>query len=540
MSASQLARLVADTALEHYHRLPSGWGKPQPQREWTVYCAIVATQADMNNAANTHAWVVSCATGTKCTSLSAAVQDLPKSPETGSGYKGRIVKDCHAEVLTRRGFMRVLWAEIIHFIQHYTPIQTCLSSHSSTDTMPQDRSLLSAHVDHSSQVHGDHPILHFQIKPGIQLHLYMSDSPCGDASIYPLDDRYRPECTSAATDLENTYGTLNFTGAKLILPPCHRQDTSTLSILQPVHSRDTHTIARENQTQILSALRLKSCRSNIPEMLRTKSLSCSDKIVRWTILGLQGSGPLTAFIPHPIQLASIVVSQDPRCSLYSCQLNALQRSIISRAHEANLIMGRTIDPNSSSLPQLFIVSSTFPWGKAISDRIKMDSTLLPTSQGIHGHETKKRKLNNKTSTSVFSRDSLSPSGLCFNWQNDSTTAHVFDKKSVEVLVGAKGIVQGKYPRTEQDVVRCTSRLSRWVFLQTIIHAIEALFKTNLVLTHPMTIPLDYSSISYQQLKHTFSSQKSRENRQMVLFDQEGPLGGWLTTEDDDDFTTDIS
>lgn len=50
-------------------------------------------------------------------------------------------------------------------------------------------------------------------------------------------------------------------------------------------------IAREN-SQVLSRLRCKSGRSNIPSHLRSTSMSCSDKIVKWCILGKVHKGEM--------------------------------------------------------------------------------------------------------------------------------------------------------------------------------------------------------------------------------------------------------
>lgn len=612
--SSNLSELIAQTALDHYNRLPGGRGKPQ-DKEWTVYSALVATQTDPTQPTTTipspHAcWVVSCATGTKCTSLTGALDNLtpslqPQNMDPMNPNKGRIIKDSHAEVLTRRGFMRVLWREILDFLTTYRHteelkigdenlLETSLSS--SSHSMERNiRSLLSIQM---SKLNGE-TTLHFELKPTIQLHLYISDSPCGDASIYALDSRvydvssHTNAVTSFSTHIREDEvretPTLNFTGAKIIVPnPCHH-DPSLLTLLPPFHNShqgehviinppmeestsssnnrggiSTH-IAREIHTQVLSALRLKSCRSNIPTQFRTQSLSCSDKIVRWIVLGLQGSGPLTAFIPLPLRLTSIVVSQDPRSA--SCdvatvsnttgtterisQLDALKRAIYHRAYEAltmtnhGLSNGNNHQDILKCLPELFIVNQVFPCSKAISENSKLESLSSgnTTSTAVIDHGLKKkRKLNlDIESSTSFSKSFQSPCGFCLNWQDVTTDITKFPfERAVEVIVGAKGIMQGKNPKTCQDLERCTSRLSRWVFRKTILDVMDALIKSRLKLIGLITISEDYYTLSYQQLKQSLSLKEARDLRQQLLLNKDGPLGGWLTTGQDGDFVENAS
>jgi len=675
-----ISELIAQTALHHYHDLPKGRGKPQLNKEWTVFSALVATRRQKQNETSKtlktqsitgycnpyyHAWVVSCATGTKCTSLTAALDHLPSSSSTTTTTsfadisadsnsnshnnkirnpnKGRILKDSHAEVLTRRGFMRILWKEITHFLKKYNNNNNMNfnrpqkssdeSKREDSICMEQDKTLLSIHI--SKTCHGESTI-HFQLKSNIQLHLYISDSPCGDASIYELDSKYHPifPCGKITNSIhqdeedgksEKNISTLNYTGAKIILShknkahhhhhhhptvfqvlpssssvhphspsnhilpheemissclSSHAYDSITTTTTCTSSTSTTH-IARELDTQVLSALRLKSCRSNITSEFRTQSHSCSDKLVRWIVLGLQGSGCLTAFIPNPIRLSSIIVSPDPRClqttstrsstdntisitPSWTCsststtipsmsQETALKRAIYHRAYDALFLMNsRSLSHDGyytqqdwkDNLPCISIVTSTFACSKAIHDKIKMDTHLLSQDQQ---NSNKKQKLDQHTdittttthSSSTSLKNIYSPCGVCLNWQDESSfmetpTPH-HDKKSVEVIVGSKGILQGTHPKTMEDVKRYTSRLSREVFHEDILDSIQSLSTSQLKLTSRVTIPKDYPSLSYQQLKATFSFKKARECRQRVLLDNYGPLGNWLTTDQEGDF-----
>ena len=136
---------VADCALRHYEKNITNKGKPRGDgSEWTVYAAIVAQRG-------AKVWVVSAATGTKCTTRRE---------------KGFILHDTHAEVLARRGLMRVLWLEIKEKL-----------------TLPKVTTMIGS-ANHEELLE---PLLtekrKFKLRSDICLHLYISDSPCGDARL---------------------------------------------------------------------------------------------------------------------------------------------------------------------------------------------------------------------------------------------------------------------------------------------------------------------------------------------------------------------
>jgi len=235
-------------------------------------------------------------------------------------------------------------------------------------------------------------------------------------------------------------------------------------------------------------------------------MSCSDKIVKWCILGLQGS-LLSSVLEEPVLLSSVVVSQDPRLKgpNTSHQLEALERAIVSRAQAVwDYIAG---EDNTSSnwqvkdrIPSVHVVRSVFPSGKSIlapslgNPSIFRDEPSKPSP-------AKKMKLSPEASRSR----KVSPSGFAMNWQ--CTEPHV-----AEILIGARGICQGKKPRTLGDYQKLSSRLSR----QSLVQHGEGFFSVH--------IP------RYQALKASKSDSRWKQLKTIALGG--GPLSGWLQEKND--------
>ncbi|CAK7311520.1 Double-stranded RNA-specific adenosine deaminase [Vulpes lagopus] len=166
--------------------------------------------------------------------------------------KGETVNDCHAEIISRRGFIRFLYSELMK----YNP-QTAKESI-------------------FEPAKGGEKL---QIKKSVSFHLYISTAPCGDGALFDkscsdravesTDSRHypvfeNPKQGKLRTKVENGEGTI------------------------PVESSDI--------VPTWDGIRL-------GERLRT--MSCSDKILRWNVLGLQGA-LLTHFL-QPVYLKSVTL-----------------------------------------------------------------------------------------------------------------------------------------------------------------------------------------------------------------------------------------
>lgn len=464
------ANQVAETALQHYQNHLPQKAKPKDS-EWTVYAAIVAAD-------ETDMWVVSSATGTKC----CVVPKDCRSDNAGLC----VLTDCHAEVLARRGLQRVLYSDMKPFRD---TIEKKASDCQSFDSSNRKSLLKQVQADiRSTSPATKDSVLRFRLKDDVTLHLYVSDSPCGDASIYLI----RHQAENGVCDAN-----IQFTGAKVIVSEGTNAKPFEFSgpLVQNVSAGVQ--LVREQQDQLHGKLRTKSGRSNLEPHLRSQSMSCSDKIVRWVILGLQG-GVLEAALQDPIRLSTVVVSQDPRADR-SSQINALKRSIIDRA-EASLhhlnVYTKELDGSDTeivrfvetvSIPSIFVVDACFRSGKSAS-------LAIPTSSATPSN--KKRKLNVNHAPTC---------GHCSNWQVSS--------HSVEIVIGARGLRQGPKPKSQSDYVKHSSRLCRQSLAQ------EALI---IGLLDPQSIRcLEL----YRNQKRRCLTCAYRSVREFLLTN--GPLAGWL-------------
>lgn len=226
-------------------------GKPQPN-EFTVLAGIVLLQPlgpsspppfpePSATAAPTAPWPPPAHYSLQCVALGTGTKCLGRSKRLPQGFA---VHDCHAEALARRALLP--WV-------HQELLAASLALPSAFERVPQTNAPGA-----------------FALRPGTALALYVSQPPCGDASI----------CDGAAVA-----AVAGRTGAKP-LAPCGAVPAAG----------DV-----ERGPQVTGRLRRKPGKGD-----PTLSMSCSDKILRWSFLGLQGS-PLMAHLSAPLRLAALVV-----------------------------------------------------------------------------------------------------------------------------------------------------------------------------------------------------------------------------------------
>lgn len=187
MSSFSLRDMIAKAALDHYLSSLPRKGKPS-ESEWTVYAAIVATFRTSNgDDESINVRVMSSATGSKCTSLNGHIKrfsnlDIPGCLRSTDEFhlqtectcscfcqeqaKALILRDSHAEILARRGLVRVLWKEILNdcIDRKYDSIRRASSHHL--------RLLERVHTKQGNT----NQTLRYRIRQGVELHMYISDS----------------------------------------------------------------------------------------------------------------------------------------------------------------------------------------------------------------------------------------------------------------------------------------------------------------------------------------------------------------------------
>ncbi|XP_029306624.1 double-stranded RNA-specific adenosine deaminase [Cottoperca gobio] len=274
--------------------------------------------------------VVSLGTGNRCV----------KGEELS--LKGDTVNDCHAEIISRRGFVRFLYIEL-------------LKHHEGTDDSifeEVDKNLV-------------------RIKSDITFHLYISTAPCGDGALFDKS------CSESGDDVEAHQPLFeNAKQGKLRTKVENGEGTI------PVESSD-----------------IVPTWDGIQHGERLRTMSCSDKILRWNVLGLQGA-LLTHFL-HPIYLKSITLGY-----LYSH--GHLTRAVCCRlardGEEFNESLTSPFMLNHPEVGRVSVYDSTRHTGKTKESSVNWS---FPDQQSVEVLDGTKGKLDgNKLSVSRVSKSNL--------------------------------------------------------------------------------------------------------------------------------------
>lgn len=224
---------------------------------------------------------------------------------------GDILNDSHAEVVCRRAFLRYLMAQV-------------------RATRSQGGQSIFKYDDNGKR---------FKMDEGVRFHMFTTSTPCGDASIYSTNDNQddEPEAKKAkVSELPN-----GFTGAKLLF------------------FEDVEDVMAQTEGK----LRIKPGKGD-----RTMSLSCSDKLARWSMMGLQGC--MLSSILEPIYLSSVVLADGTPFNQ-----TAMERALFARFTDADKHLSH---PFKLHQPAVIIASNKirFPFAKNDTERVNPSSNSI--------------------------------------------------------------------------------------------------------------------------------------------------------------------
>ncbi|XP_006888887.1 PREDICTED: tRNA-specific adenosine deaminase 1 [Elephantulus edwardii] len=338
---------IAQLCYTHYRTKLPKQGKPEAGREWTLLAAVVKIQSTADGASDSpdksvpvRKEVVSMGTGTKCIGHSKM------------RTSGDIINDSHAEVIARRSFQRYLLHQ-----------------------------LLLAFLEEDSIFFPGSRTGQWKLRPGLCFVFFSSHTPCGDASIIPMLEFEDQPCCPVSSDWANN-PSVEVTG-NCEAPEKKRKCESPDSPVPKKMKSEPETPAREvasgvtRQQESVPTTPAVSSSDPAPEGLyavspsgakvvdvyrtgakcvpgeagdsgkpgaayhqvgllrikpgrgdRTCSMSCSDKLARWNVLGCQGA-LLTHFLEEPIYLSAVVIGKCP----YSQEV--MQRALIERCRNVS-------------------------------------------------------------------------------------------------------------------------------------------------------------------------------------------------------------
>jgi len=312
---------VARASIEKYcDTIPSSFREVQKQ---TCIATVVAYFKDTDTLI-----VLALGVGTKFLPVTMLQQD----------QRLLRVRDCHAEILCKRAFRRYLFQEIL--ISKQKKDAQIQQQHGCCG---YEDGLWSILEENKSLDNGNYHPIQYRIKNNVTLHLYCSSAPCGNATLKkfakmtketfnetlgphewdtshhgPIHGHSIPLGQFALTvkldrsislvKCNNTVVNQNFCSTKYTVATREAKEVEETSCNKNGTSRIR---AGTGNTELHPAQMSDDwCPPGTSTVTlgRGSTHTCSDKICRWNILGLQGA-LLSSFIPEPMYLSSITIAR---------------------------------------------------------------------------------------------------------------------------------------------------------------------------------------------------------------------------------------
>ncbi|CAF1426723.1 unnamed protein product [Adineta steineri] len=180
----------------------------------------------------------------------------------------QLVNDCHAEMLARRCLIRYCYEELNLLINQNSQ-QSIFEKINNTNR--------------------------FQLKSSVSFHLYISTTPCGDARLFS---------SAKLTSIDLKHSLMKSRG---LLRTKIAGNEGTIPVLAETMYYNIQTLDGDDNNKQLFIM------------------SCSDKLCRWSFIGLQGG--LLSILINPIYLTSIIIGHS------LCNNNHIQQSLFGRIEQ---------------------------------------------------------------------------------------------------------------------------------------------------------------------------------------------------------------
>jgi len=217
-----------------------------PTGQYTILAGFVLVSPERDQ-------VISLATGSKC---------LPASRLSG---RGESVNDSHAEVLARRGALLWLFDEV--------------------------RRVRDGVAGETSSWIERHPSGKYRLRDTVRIHMYISTVPCTSVKFFFI----------VYSNYLGGDASMRFLASSQDPEMAQLKDSTPFE----THPSDMPWRGRNNY-HCYGVLRTKPGRADSPT---TASMSCSDKIAAWNVLGLQGA--LGSLLFTQLYIDSIVIGEVP-------------------------------------------------------------------------------------------------------------------------------------------------------------------------------------------------------------------------------------